>query len=294
MKCLHDLIVYEPSGTNLHKQTILLACKCLKSSGQSSQLMIGARMVAEFLSTISLGFAYDEELLFEATTALISAQNTDIVFIQSLANQFELHQALVIILREFTSPNLLSEVFKLTALICASTCSSHVVKFISLGIVELIKCRLQRYNSQEEESVFINAAFALANIAADSDFTAHQAILVQRVYQAAVVPLLMQDHIPEIFRIELIMSLGNFFLHADFDLTYYLLTDSEILPCLIKQLTIATTPAILFSLIQVKTILGKAKKFRVKAQQFGLMTKKSDDLLLMFEAAGGIDKLELL
>lgn len=140
---------------------------------------------------------------------------------------------MVIILREFKNPDLLSEVLKLTALICASTCSSHVVKFISLGIVELIKCRLQSYNSQEEP-VFINAAFALTNIAADSDFTAHQAILVQRVYQDAVVPLLMQDHIPEIFRIELIMSLGNFFLHADFDLTYYLLTDSEILPCLIK------------------------------------------------------------
>ena len=140
---------------------------------------------------------------------------------------------MVKILREFQSPGLLSEVLKLIASICASTCSSHVVKFISLGIVELIKCRLQTFNP-EEEPVFINAAFALANIAADSDFSAHQAILVQRIYQDAVVPLLMQEHISEIFRFELIMSLGNFFLHSDFDMAYYLITDSEILPCLIK------------------------------------------------------------
>jgi hypothetical protein len=34
--------------------------------------MIGARMVSKFLSTVSLGALYDEELLFEVITALIA------------------------------------------------------------------------------------------------------------------------------------------------------------------------------------------------------------------------------
>jgi hypothetical protein len=111
----------------------------------------------------------------ELLRVLVHAQSLDQVLIQMLAFEFELHQPILQIARDSLSVELVTLALQAAAQLCTSSDSSHVVKFLTYGIIDVIKQKLLTHlQSSEPQSwdISINAAFALVNIAADPDLSA--------------------------------------------------------------------------------------------------------------------------
>lgn len=190
------------------------------------------------------------------------------------------------------------EAFNIVALICTAKDSSHVVKFINLGIMELIKQRFQMHiasSSVDSAKICTNAAFALSNIVADADGSPHFAVLQTRLFEEALIPMLSLPDLDPTLRYEVITAVGNFFLQLDFDLLYYLLTGCDLIKCIVQGLKSSFTVDILLAFIFAShKILKLARRFKKKAQSMGVASAivKGNEVMLAFEEHGGIDALE--
>jgi hypothetical protein len=158
------------------------------------------------------------------------------VLIQLLAFQYNLHKSVMRLVKTGCA-ELVSKSFCVIALICASDDSSHVINFVNLDIIDLIKQRLVApLEFDAEIELAINASFALSNIVADSDCSAQHAVLRSNIFELALIPLLQKPNLSELLRYELVSAVGNFFIHLDFDLCYYLIHECAIIPCIVEGL----------------------------------------------------------
>ena len=200
------------------------------------------------------------------------------------------------IVRDSSCGELVLHTFSVISLICTSNNSSHVIKFVNLGIIDLIKQRLTDIDTEMDHKIATNAAFSLSNIVAEPDAIPHHAVLRSRVFQEALIPLLQRADITCLLRYELTSAMGNFFIHCDFDLCYYVFSDCPILHSIVSNLIAPNTDDItlLALLYAANYILSVTRKFKRKAQKFKIMSAitRADEILLSFETQGGIDALE--
>lgn len=76
------------------------------------------------------------------------------MLINLLAFEFDIHRTLVLVLRDSTDTELLLDTYNVVALICTSPDSSHVIKFVNLGVMDLIKQRLALHLSDHTQESF--------------------------------------------------------------------------------------------------------------------------------------------
>jgi hypothetical protein len=128
----------------------------------------------------------------------------------------------------------------------------------------------------EVDHVVLNSSFALANIAADKDAQVLQRLIESQIFKTVVEQLTgsSQGLLSKEIRFELTYSLANFFIHADFDSSFLLLSSSDRLMSYfidtMRESSGRHLVSVIVSLDAVDRILSKARAFAFKARSFHL------------------------